>query len=299
MAFFGPKPKTFKTAPYYGSDPFISGLNLTVVDANTFTISPGVARDLISDYAISFDPLSTGLQNITVDLRNTGPNGCFPVPMSTLLPTYNTVYCVYLIANTAGTTTGSNNPLVNPAVVVATGNEFLPEGYDAYRRIGYIFVNGVNGPNTGPVGTINLWIQSGNGNERLYQLQTSRIRFSGAGATTYSPISLTSNPSGQAGIVPLRNGIFCTFTYRLAVGTAGDDIFFSTDGYDAITAPSPFVVLIGNTTTTAQSEGNFSLLSQLNANGTDTQIFYKFSGAGGSIQVNNTGFVDSIGTSLI
>jgi hypothetical protein len=299
MAFFGPSPVTFPSSPYFGSDAFVSGLELNVVNLNQFTIAGGACRDLLSDYVISFDPVALGQEFLLCDVSTVGPGGCFPRNILTVSTQYNTTFCVYIIANKSGTTDGSKSGVVSPAIIVATGNEFLPPGYNAYRRIGYIYIKGslTNSPPQ-PQGSILPWLQSGSGNERLYTLQTSRIRLSTSSVpTTYQPISLTAF---QAGITPLKNNVVCTFTYRLSVNPAGDFLLFSADGVDAATSPSPFVIFVNNTSNSVQSAGVFTMPSTLTFNGTETSIYYKFAsgGVGSALQVNQTGFYDSIGLSI-
>ena len=149
------------SVPYYGSDPFITGYELTIptgtawLSAGTkFTLKPGSARAFASDYVITYNPyLTPGLPELlNLDLNTTGPLGCFPVAFTYLnvnlqlepLP-------VYVLGDSTG---------INPTTaIVSTGYNFLPPGYNQWRRVGTIVLNNISRQLT-------QITQSGTGNTR-------------------------------------------------------------------------------------------------------------------------------------
>jgi len=194
MTVFVPQPTHFSAIPDFTSNPFVTGFNLTVTGNTTFTIQPGGARALTSDYVIQYPTVTPNLPAvITVNLANLGVNGVFPYLIPSAGFTGPIVLPVYIIADSAGTTNGSLNAQANqPGIIVATGNNFLPAGYDAFRRIGWILVNNTNS-------VITPWTQTGNGNERQYLLPNALTVLTSGNATVFTPIDLSL---GANGIVP-------------------------------------------------------------------------------------------------
>lgn len=288
MAYFIPNPTEFSSIPNLGTYAFVQGLEITTSGATTFTVAPGSARDLTTDWVMSFLPNQGGNGSlIEVDVTKVGVNGCYPFSPIDLNIFYNTIYGVYLIGNSSGTNQ-------DVAVVVATGDNFLPPGYNTYRRIGLIYIEGTSYPGN-VLGNINPILQSGSGNDRMYQLQTSRITISTTGTTTsYQQVLL----SDQNKPVPPIPGTICNFTWRFSALTAGDLLIFSADGIDDLTAsPRPFVGMVSDVSATVQQAGTTSFAITVSPDG-EPQYFYRVGTNGCPLQVNLNAFSDSLGPRL-
>lgn len=150
------------SAPDYSSDPFVNGYPIQIAStgATTFTIGPGAARAYTTDFAIIFNGIQPAEPPLlTLDITTVGLLGCFPyaiVPGTAV--TGRTTYNVYVL----GDTTGVNAT----TAIVGTGNNFLPKGYDVWRKIGSVFVETSNT-------TLMNYTQAGTGIERTYVLQES------------------------------------------------------------------------------------------------------------------------------
>lgn len=136
--------RNISPSPDYSSEPFISGYEIVLGPSSVwrqggtkFSIKPGSARAYNCGFNIVFNPF--GISNtapvLEVDISNLGALGCYPTPYAELdlAPTDNT-FGVYILGDTSG---------VNPTTaVVATGNNFLLPGYNVWRRIGAILIDG-------------------------------------------------------------------------------------------------------------------------------------------------------------
>lgn len=196
MATYVPAP-TFQHIPVYSSDAFVNGYRLAITGNTTFTLSPGGARAFGSDLVIQYPGVIPNLPSvITVDISTTGLGGCFPNSIASLGLTHKTMFPVYVIMQSSGTTGGSLNPLVAPSAIVATGNNFLPQGgWDAYRRVGWVYVDN-------STGYAIPMIQSGHGVDRQYVLQDPFVAVSAGAATSQTVVDLTAN---DGPIPPNRN----------------------------------------------------------------------------------------------
>jgi len=97
---------------------FISGFQLTWIDADTIEISSGLARDFL-DVANIIDELSTAQVQLSVDL-DTGSEAA------------DTWYAIHVIGDSDGV-----NP-VDFLFSLSEDNPTLPVGYDSFRRIGWV-----------------------------------------------------------------------------------------------------------------------------------------------------------------
>lgn len=176
------------SVPYYGSNPFLEGFELTITPTASpvwtyggtqFTLNPGAARDFTSDYVITYNPYVNSVlsSKISVDLNNTGPGGCYPVAFQ-YLNIVNTAeaLAVYVIADSTGVNVTS--------AIVATGNNFLPPGYNKWRRVGTILL-------TGLTGQLLQVTQTGSGREREY-VSLQRLTGAGYGPTVFFTIPLSN-----------------------------------------------------------------------------------------------------------
>src|SRR5574338_221510 len=202
---------TIPSVPDMGSNPFVTGLNITVTDDTKFTVSPGAARALTNDFVIEFptNPL-TGPALLTCDISRVGANAAYPKSISSLNLANNTLMGVYIIAKSSGTTSGSTNPIISPAVVVATDDNFLPPGYDVYRRIGYVVV-------ISATGYLMKMTQSGNGNDRTYMANTAVVALNAGSATVATTLDLGAND----GIIPSKPNMQVIFGTLIVGNAAG------------------------------------------------------------------------------
>lgn len=285
MSIFVPNPTAFSTIPNYASDPFVSGLELTVLSLTTFRINPGAARALTNDFILQYPSFGTNQPGtITVDVTKIGLNGCYPKPLNASILPFNTAFGVYIVGDsTGGQTNGVSNSV---GIIVATGDNFLPPGYNSYRRIGFIYISGPEAL-YGPLGTIYPWVQSGSSMDRLYALQSSRVVISGGTSTTFAPVSLST----QNRMVPPKLGIDCQFTVRFQAASAGDDFQLSYNGVGG------FQALGGSVVTLVQSEASFRTPCGLNPSTSEAVIYYQVS-PGAFIQINLIGFVDNLSNTL-
>jgi hypothetical protein len=288
MATFIPAPTQFSTVPSFQAPPFVSGFRIIVTGNTTFTVAPGVCRALTSPSLIQFPSFAAGIPaTITVDVSTVGANGCYPNSIASLGLSHNTVYGVYICSVSSGTLASSSTPAVTtgaPIVVVATGNNFLPAGYDTFRRIGLVQI-------AHSTSYLIPMTQSGHMNERVYTLQDPFVALSAGGSTTPAVIDLTAN---DAPIVPNQyidvvlnveitpnaaDGYVCVEPGALTAGTVSPtQIFGSVAGHKN----SSYVRM---TATPNSSTGNANI-----------QYFVDNSSSASTINV--CGFVDSIGNAL-
>jgi hypothetical protein len=255
------------SAPYYGSEPFISGFELELTGDRTFTLSPGSARAFTSDFVISYDPYTVPNlpPKLTVDLNTTGALGCYPTPLANLNITDWTSYGVYLLGDTSNT-----NP---PTVIVATGNNFMLPGYQVWRRVGTIYI---------AHNTLNLLklTQAGAGNTRTYNLTDE------FGSANYGPASFFLVPL-STGRAPCNPSIttHATFSRGLIAG--------STDSYGAISTTDdpisvrlpftmrstvPFIQLRDQVTVPVSLDENGNSAVYVTVSGVDTSFNVAFIG---------------------
>jgi len=283
MAFFTPEPISFATTPFFGSDAYVSGLNLTVTGLTTFTIGPGSARDLVTDYPIVFSNAIAGNPPaITVDISTTGLNGCFPVPLASLNLAFNTVFPVYIVANTEGTTSGNQNPSTYPAIIVATANEFLPKNMNAYRRIGFIYVSSGSG-------FIIPWSQTGNNNDRTYMLAEAVVVLAAGVAGVYTDVDLTAS----AGPVPPNTRSLVYINTSVTSAVPGDSVQFTTGNLSPATYTTISIVQTG----AAPLPTMTTLLATPDEVTGHAEIRYRVTG-GAAASLRVSGFVDNLGPSL-
>lgn len=202
MAYFIPVPTAFATVPQfdsvYGTAAGITGFEIALAGATTFTVNAGGAAAENNGDGIVYPSLQSGLPGIiTVDISllaeagsisgnlvSPGVSGVFPVSIASLGLASDTTFPVYIL----GDDSGKNVPIA----VVATGNNFLVPGYSSFRRIGWIFVDSA---------TSNLvrFVQSGSFSDREYMFTNPIPVLSGGSATTATLIDLSL---GDGPIVP-------------------------------------------------------------------------------------------------
>lgn len=285
MGYFIPKPTEFSTIPDYSSYPGVSGYNLSITGTTTFQLTPGYARAFGSDFGIQYSGTSPGSTNVLLgDVAQLGAGGCWPVPMSSLTLTNDTVFGVYLISKSSGTTGGSLNPSVRTSVVVATGNNFLPPGYDVFRRIGLVDI---------AAGTTNIlpWDQTGNGNDRSYVAYTQKHKLNSGSATTFTQFSLTTG----SGFIPPKPNITVFLTAYMTVTTAGTGFNISFTAASAGLIPP---IYIHSPVVTQQLAVPFTTNAAQDPTSGESILFYQSTNAGNVLGIDSSGFIDSLGNDL-
>jgi len=267
--------------PSYQANPFVTGFNISVTGNTTLSVSPGAAVAFGSSALIQYPQDLPGLPvTLSADISTTGVNGCYPLSLATLALANDTIFPLYVISNSAGTTNGSLNPDSGtiPALVVATGSNFLPKGFDQFRRIGYVFV----AHSTGHLIPV---IQSGKSNDRLYMFDYSVLALSAGAATTATGVDLTA----LDGLIPPKKGVEVIFGSVL-VGNAAAAYLqtFPTNGNALFNQAGAI------TPVAAQPFGTqFVMAAGLN-NSSNASIDYLVNNAGTSSTLYVNGFVDSL-----
>ena len=200
MATLVPNP-SFSAIPDYSTNPFVTGLKITVTGNTTFEVSAGAARAQNSNFVIEFPGNAPSAPAVlTCDITDLGANGVYPKSIASLSLANKTLMGVYIVANSAGTTGGSLNAGISPAIIVATGDNFLPSNYDVFRRIGFVYVDDATG-NLIPMS------QSGMSNDRTYAINDSVLALSAGAATTRTAVNLSSGD----GVVPPKPDVLVYF----------------------------------------------------------------------------------------
>lgn len=267
--------KNVSLVPDYSQDPFLSGFHLTITGSNTLTLSAGSARSYNSDFVISYNPfLSSSLpRELSLDISTTGVLGCYPTPIENYLFSDDTTFNVYVLGDSSGVN--------SPTAVVATGNNFLPNGYDKWRKVGSVYVDSVTRLLIG-------FVQSGNGVDRTYLFNTN-IPGASYGPTSFFILPL-SNGAGPC------NPFFTTDVIlwrRLTSANVTD--------FGAVTS-----IDLGNSPTQIISPSVGNVLSDQTmipvglANfGSQNLVYVTVSGAGALMNVSVLGWKESMGLGAI
>ena len=296
MATFlpAPTPLQFSTVPSYESAPFVSGFEMAVTGATTLTVQPGMCRALTSSQVIAYPSFSASVPGvITVDVSTVGPNGCYPVSLASLGLGLFTQFPVYACFDTAGTSRNPANSAVSGpgfCVVVATANNFLPAGYDAFRRIGWAYVDD---------DTLNLipMIQDGHGDLRTYILQDGIQVVSGS-STAQATVDLSSGdlPIPRAVIGLTAGNRKVLLNAQVAPNAAGG--WVSVEPGNA-TAGSVAPAQVFGSVAAQPSSSMIEMIATPNATTGDMEVKY-FVDNGGSVgTLTVIGFEDSLANALI
>lgn len=296
MSYFIPEPKSFSTNPFFASPMFVSGLKQTILDETHFTISSGCARDVLSDFALVFDGLSGENPGfLTVDVSKVGLNACYPWALDKLPYINNTIFPVYIVGNPSGT--GVNR---SPAVIVATGDEFLPENYSAYCRIGFVTV--FYDAAEGPLYTLKKFIQSGDGTRRVYQAQTPDLVYSASltAIPQQVPLSIVNY------FVPPKPNVEIMLSAPFSANDEFNDLLIGSDdtfstlsvipAFSSLTSKQAGFDIVGSSFTMISGYSDFLKSSVIYA-----RIAPLYSpgpeGVTGQVQIFLLGFVDELGFS--
>ena len=276
------------SVPFYGSNPFLEGFELTITPTPSpawtfggtqFTLNPGSARDFTSDFVIAYNPYSiSGLPaQITVDLNNTGPGGCYPKAFEYIhLVGQSEALAVYVIGDSSGVNVTS--------AIVATDNNFLPPGYDKWRRVGTILV-------VAATRQLMQITQRGSGREREY-VSLQRITGASYGPTTFFTIQLS------CGTLPWSSPMVTDVLHRLSF-TASDP-----SDYAAITAFNFATATTALPFTIQSPVGSGTLIEQywipVGKDALNHNIQYvTVVGAGPTLETAQMGWRESMGLQLV
>lgn len=273
---------TNATIPDYSSAPFVAGYNLKITGNTTFTLSAGCARAFNSGFVIEYPAyLPAAPAFLTCDISTVGLGGCYPNSIASLGLATNQTFGVYVIAQSSGTTGGSLNPVVLPQVVVATGNNFLPAGYDAFKRVGYVSVN----HSTSHLISMQ---QFGNGNERTYVFADPIVGVSAGASTTPAIIDLTSGD----GLIPGFKNIEVLLNVQITPAAAGGYVSVEPG---SLTAASLAPITVYGSVASVVNSAFVETIATPNATTGDANIQYFVNTGASAATINVVGFVDSIG----
>lgn len=288
MATFIPAP-SFSAVPSYQSSPYVSGFGIAVTGNTTLTVQPGMARALASSFDIAFSSFSAGVPGVTtVDVSTVGLNGCYPVSIASLGLTHNTLFPVYVVANASGTSVNPASPSVStsvPGYIVATGNNFLPAGMNAYKRIGWVAVAHSSG-------NLIVMTQVGNNLERKYFLQDPVAVLATGSATAQTVLDLTAND----GLVP--SGMNVEVMLNLEVSPNGAAGYLCVEAGN-VTAGSIAPTQLFGSVASVKSSCVASVVATPNASTGNANIQYFVDNSGSVATINLIGFVDSLDNELI
>lgn len=285
MAYLIPQPTKFSSVPDYDSPAMVSGYGLKVFSATQLTLTAGSARAFGQDYYISYAPNQPGLtEEIGIDVSTVGANGAYPVAVPDLVLADNTVLGVYVIGKSSGTTNGSLDNSVNVSAVVATGDNFLPPGYDVFRRVGLVYVDASNNE-------LLPWIQTGLANERKYWLEDGVELVSAGNATTDTNLNLSVNE----GIILPGKSTQIDLSISFTAGAAGQYVTVAPFG---LSASLDVPVTLFSPSTNVISWNVSMVCGLLSASPRNAAIKYKVSNSGASTNIYLVGFTDVLNNDL-
>lgn len=147
---------------------YVTNLQVTWASTSTLTIAAGQARDSTNAMDIALTEATT------LNGATTGANG-----LDTGSLANSTFYAVHVI--------GSSTNQAQPAVLLSTSATapYLPTGYDAFRRIGWVLTNGS--------AQFLKQFTFGNGNVRTTWYDAVITELNAQGSATYAALSLASS----------------------------------------------------------------------------------------------------------
>lgn len=163
---------------------YIYGLELAKTGNQTLVLFPGEARNNsnVNDIDLQSSTTVFNIPAITINGAIVGPNG-----MARAVMAANTSYYVFVIGDS-----NQKNPTAGLLDTAQFGVQ-LPNGYDMYRRVGFIHTDGS--------ANILSFYQTGCGVERTYFYDVIANCLTGGNATTFTPIQLNTN----TGIFPANS----------------------------------------------------------------------------------------------
>ena len=285
MAYFIPQPTAFSTMVNYNSFPGVSGYHLDFLSSTQMFLNPGYARAMNNDFSIIYPGTSANTSgSILLDITKVGPGGCFPFAMPDLSLTNDTVYGIYVIAKSSGTSNGTDTPLVS--AIIATGDNFLPSGYDSFRRVGLCYISS-------STNELIKWIQSGVTNERQYNLQDAVPALLGGSAIVPTVIDLTD---GDGVLLP-GHANYAQLGLGLVASAPNQQLFIEPAVLTATVLPAIGISSPAAGVMAANTEVVCGIIGPVTEHG-NSAIKYYVSDAAAVANIYVSGFTDSLGNDL-
>lgn len=285
MAYFIPAPTAFATVPNYSSLPWVTGYHLDFLSTTQMFLNAGGARAHANDFAIVYPGTdSNASSDLLLDITAVGPGGCYPKAVSSLTLANNTVFGIYVIAKSSGTSNGTDGPLVS--AVIATGDNFLPPGYDVYRRVALCYIDSATK-------LLIKWIHSGETNDKQYALQDPVQVVTAGSAVAFTNVDLTANN----GVVPPGHANFCEFTVNLLASAAGQNVEIVPSVLTPVSIAPVRLIAPTNTLISWSSSLVCGILGPVTAHG-NAAVNYKVSNAAAVANIYVSGFSDDLGSEL-
>ena len=260
----------------WSSHPFVTGYHLIHGSVNTLSMTPGAARAYANDFVISNDGRLPGTNgNLQLDTTVVGLGGCSPVLMSEAAPVDNTSFGVYVLGDTSGA-----RPT---AVVIATGDDFMPEGYDAWRRVGMV-------QNVGGTDDLVFMEQNGLGTERAYHLQSSIPLVVAGNFTGFGIVDMTS---GNAPCHPeLTSHAIMSVEYTPALASNLFEMALAT-----APAPTTWPVRLSSSVDAVTTHQSVVMYPEVNQN--VVSVYYRVANIADSVDINLAGFTESLSVDVL
>lgn len=147
---------------------YVNGLGMAYVDTTHLTVATGQARDSTNTNDI------TNSATVTFLTTRVGANGVDLAAVTT-----SSIYALYIIGDSTAYKTTACLASLNATT------PSLPEGYDMFRRIGWIFSDGSSH-------IIKFWQIGGSGGGRLMYWDVAVSVLSGGTSTTYANVDLST-----------------------------------------------------------------------------------------------------------
>lgn len=255
------------TSQYYAQGFTVVSKSNTVI-----TLSNGTARSVTNSFDIEWSGSLQGLpDNISLNINTVGPGGCFPNPVSVVTPPSGIAVSPLIIA---GDTSGKNDP----TLILVTGSDFMPSGYDVYALILAVYIDSLS--------RIALLDYKGSGLARDYTDDNALSVLSGS-AAVYTDVNL----SAAGLVVNEETSRYVQFVYGFTPVAAGNvaSIYPTGTGNPTI-AP----VQIKASVAGVQVVGNFRMPIGTDPTG-NPSITYKTTGGTLLLLVSGTGLDLPIG----
>lgn len=260
------------TTPDFTTTAFVQGFKPEAFTDTTITFGPGSARALNNTWIMEYPSNIPNVPGeITVNTAVQGVNGCWPLPIASVVPESGFIILpVYIIGNSSGTTSGSLNANIEPAMIIATAaTNFVLPGYNVYRQIGIVVLD--SSGNLVPYG------MQGDYETRTVTLAQAQAFLTGGNATSRTQISISFLPYNMVKSI----NVLYTYTPANVINVAT----MAPAGAPTLT-PAPIQV---RNSAAAQANGNFQMAAGQDSSG-NCAIEYSVTGAGDALSLFLAGF---------
>lgn len=148
---------------------YVNGLEIAKLGAKTLTLSAGAARNSTNVNDIVLDAA------VTINGAAIGANG---VDIAALAA--SSMYAVYVIADST-----KYEATAGLLALASASAPTLPDGYDMYRRIGWILTDGSSN-------ILQFW-QFGHGQDRVYYYDVGISELAGGSSATFAAVDLATS----------------------------------------------------------------------------------------------------------